>query len=79
MNVVIFVPIGLFLPSCFEKFEKNKPLFLTALISSKSIEIVQGVARIGMFELDDILGNVVGAEIGFGVYWGMKVLFKKCK
>ena len=65
MNVVMFVPIGLLLPCCFRKFEKNKRIFLTALICSSGIELLQGIFKIGMLETDDVLGNVLGAEIGF--------------
>lgn len=72
MNVVMFVPIGLFLPCCFEKFEKNKVLFVTMLACSGGIELIQGVMKIGMFELDDVLGNVIGAEVGFLIWWGSR-------
>lgn len=72
MNVVMFVPIGLFLPCCFEKFEKNKVLLLTAFVCSGGIELIQGIMRIGMFELDDVLGNVIGAEVGFLIWWGSR-------
>lgn len=69
MNVVMFVPIGLLLPCCFRKFEKNKRIFLTALICSSGIELLQGIFKIGMSETDDVLGNVLGAEIGFLIWW----------
>lgn len=72
MNVVMFVPIGLFLPCCFEKFEKNKVLFVTMLACSGGIELIQGVMKIGMFEVDDVLGNVIGAEVGFLIWWGSR-------
>lgn len=72
MNVIMFVPIGLFLPCCFEKFEKNKVLLLTAFVCSGGIELIQGIMRIGMFELDDVLGNVIGAEVGFLIWWGSR-------
>ncbi len=69
MNVVMFVPIGLLLPCCFRKFEKNKRIFLTTLICSSGIELLQGIFKIGMLETDDVLGNVLGAEIGFLIWW----------
>lgn len=76
MNVIMFVPLGLFLPCCFRVFGKNRLVFLTALFSSGGIELIQGIARIGMFEMDDILGNVVGAEIGYLIWWGMIRIYK---
>lgn len=68
MNIAMFIPLGLLLPCCFRVFEKNRFVFLTTLFFSGSIELIQGFARIGMFELDDILGNVLGAEIGWLIY-----------
>ena len=76
MNVVVFVPIGLLLPCCFRKFEKNKRILLTALISSSGIELLQGIFKIGMLETDDVLGNVLGTEIGFWI-WGVSRKGKK--
>lgn len=76
MNVVMFVPLGIFLPCCFQIFEKNWLLFLMAVLCSGSIEFIQGITRIGMFELDDLLGNVVGAEIGFFIWWIISKLVK---
>lgn len=75
MNVVMFVPLGFFLPCCFHEFQKNHSLFSTTFLFSWGIEIIQGVSKIGMFEVDDILGNVVGAEIGFCLYrvsWNLR-------
>lgn len=71
MNVVMFIPMGFFLPGCFKRFEKNRYVFFVALISSGTIELIQGFARIGMFELDDILGNVLGAEVGYWIWRGV--------
>lgn len=69
MNVVMFVSIGLLLPCCFQKFEKNERIFLTALICSSGIELLQGILKIGMLETDDVIGNVLGAEIVFLIWW----------
>lgn len=77
MNIVMFIPIGVSLPLCFERFEKNRFLLGTALSISVFIECIQGIVRIGMFELDDILGNVAGAEIGFVLYHILYFIMKK--
>ena len=71
MNIVMFVPIGFLLPCCFELFEKGRHVITIIFISSTVIECVQGVARIGLFEFDDIIGNVLGSGIGFFIYWMM--------
>lgn len=69
INIFMFIPIGFFLPCCFEKFEKNRILIRTAILFSGGIECVQGIMKLGMFELDDILGNAIGAQLGFIVYY----------
>lgn len=77
MNIVMFAPVGLFLPCCFRKFERNRFILLGAFFLSGAIEIIQGITKIGMFESDDIVGNVLGAEIGFGIYWILNRVFRK--
>lgn len=77
MNIVMFVPFGFFLPCCFQRFQKNRVLIFAAFLFSGGIELIQGVSRIGMFEVDDILGNAAGAEIGFFLYWMSRKLRKR--
>lgn len=79
MNILMFVPLGMLLPLNFNCFKKNKYVILTALVISVEIESAQGVLQIGMFEVDDILGNVLGAEIGFLCYDVAKWLKKRLK
>lgn len=68
MNILMFVPLGVLLPLNFKYFCKNRCVILTALAVSVGIESIQGILRIGMFEVDDILGNMFGMEIGFLCY-----------
>lgn len=68
MNILMFVPFGVLLPLNFKCFCKNRCVILTALAVSVAIESIQGILQIGMFEVDDILGNVLGTEIGFLCY-----------
>lgn len=77
MNIFMFIPIGFLLPYCFKKFEKNKTVFFTAMLFSSIIECVQGFLRIGMFEVDDILGNVFGAEVGFFLFYLVRKIYQK--
>lgn len=67
-NIAMYVPIGGFLPYCFKIFEKGRYTLLAVLCCSVSIELLQGLLSIGLFETDDIFGNVLGATIGFGFY-----------
>lgn len=68
MNVVLYIPLGLFLPCCFRLFERVRYTVLTAFLCSLCIETIQGVFGIGCFEVDDILNNTLGALIGVLLY-----------
>lgn len=77
MNVLMFVPIGILLPCCFRWFEKNKRVFFFTVIFSGIIECTQGIFKMGMFETDDILGNVFGAELGFFSFYLLRKIYRK--
>ena len=71
----MFIPIGFLLPCCFKLYEKYRYVLITAVIASVSIELLQLIFRIGLFETDDVINNVFGAVIGLGIY----VVVKKVK
>jgi len=74
-NMIMFLPFGFF-ASYYLKAEKlTLPLILT-LIASLSIEIVQMcIGRV--FDVDDIILNLLGGTIGFYLYTGFyKVVVK---
>lgn len=68
MNIAVYIPFGYLLPCCFEKLKQGKYAILIAFICSGGIEFIQGIAGIGLFEVDDIINNVLGATIGMLVY-----------
>lgn len=68
LNVILYIPLGLFLPCCFRLFEKVRYTVLTAFLCSVCIETIQGIFHIGFFEVDDILNNTLGAIIGVLLY-----------
>lgn len=73
MNVAMYIPLGFLMPCCFELFRRYRNIILATVMSSAGIELVQGVFKIGLFEVDDIINNTFGAAIGVGIY----VLFHK--
>ena len=63
LNYLLFMPLGFLLYLCFgEKYGLR--VVIAGLLLSVSIEIVQLVFRIGLFEFDDMIGNTVGCLIG---------------
>lgn len=67
MNVVMYIPFTFFLLCCFEKIKKGHAL-LISFICSASIELIQRYFQIGLFEVDDVINNVLGAVIGILLY-----------
>lgn len=65
-NITLFLPYG-FLVSYFIKIEKTLSIFLLTLLTSISIETTQ--LMIGrVFDIDDILLNLIGGLSGYFIY-----------
>lgn len=64
-NILIFLPLGIFLPILFKKYNVLSKVFISSIILSFLIEILQFILQIGQFDIDDILLNSIGTVIGF--------------
>ena len=67
-NVLIFAPLGYFLPLLFKKFKKLKYTILFSFGISLLFEICQYVLFLGSTDIDDIILNVCGSFVGFLFY-----------
>ena len=73
-NIVLFVPLGLFLPYFFPKLRRfGRFIGVTAAIIA-SVELLQWVTLLGSADIDDLILNVLGASAGFAVgrLWARK-------
>ena len=66
-NLALFVPMGMALPCLFKKLNRFWKVTLTVLGMVVIIELVQGLLRVGSIDIDDVIFNVVGAMIGYGI------------
>ena len=66
-NLALFVPMGMALPCLFKKLNRFWKVLLTVLGMVVIVELVQGVLRVGSIDIDDVIFNVVGAMIGYGI------------
>ena len=66
-NFVLFMPMGALLPCVIRKLDRFWKVTLTVLGMVVMVEIVQGILRVGSVDIDDVLFNVVGAMIGYGL------------
>lgn len=66
-NIALLVPIGFLVP-CIYPNVKWKSLLFIAIIAGFSIEMMQVVLGVGIFDIDDILLNALGVMIGYWVF-----------
>lgn len=71
LNYILFVPLGFLLYLCFSEKRNQSGVGINAakvvligFLISASIESVQLIFRIGLFEFDDMIGNTIGCLIG---------------
>ena len=67
LNVILFVPLGFFLPLLYKKYHDMKTVALTGFLFSLSIEIVQ-MFDWGSSDINDLITNTAGACFGFFAY-----------
>ena len=67
-NVLVFIPYGLLLPVSYPVCRKWWRVFYCAIGLVVGIELFQLFSAFGAFDVDDILLNVWGAMLGYGVY-----------
>ena len=67
-NVVLFIPLGWFLPALFPALRSFLMTVLSVLVSVSCVEILQVVFTVGICDVDDLLLNLLGASMGYGLY-----------
>src|SRR5205085_1758774 len=63
-NIILFMPPGFLLPLLYRPISWKGVLGI-AVVSSLCIETLQRVLRAGIFDVDDILLNTLGALLGY--------------
>ena len=58
LDIILFIPLGLFLPILFPKTKKIKNFILICLTISIIKELFQLLLNVGMFNIDDIILNL---------------------
>ena len=72
-NVVMFIPLGFFLPKLWQKQRKLWRTLLTTVLIILLVELTQMFTLVGSCDTDDLILNTLGAAIGYG---GYKILIK---
>lgn len=68
LDIILFIPLGLFLPILFPKTKKIKNFILICLTISIIKELFQLLLNVGMFNIDDVILNLSGAIISYTIF-----------
>lgn len=67
LNVILFVPMGIFLPALYGKYDRISKIALTGFLISLSVEIVQ-MFGYGATDINDLITNTIGTCLGGCIY-----------
>lgn len=67
-NVVMFVPLGFFLPKVSPRQRKFWRAMVTTALIILLVEMIQLFSLRGICDVDDLILNVLGAAIGYALY-----------
>lgn len=82
LNILMFVPLGFWLPVGKERFRVFWKTYLVGFLLTVGIESLQLLLALGLFEVADLFNNTLGTMIGYGLYKIVEyvvLLFKKEK
>ena len=73
LNVVIFIPLGIYAGVLFKRWSFGKKLFFFFLISLV-FEAIEFLFKIGAFDVTDIVTNTIGGIIGLMMFKAIEKL-----
>jgi len=74
LNVVIFVPLGIYAGVLFKRWNFAKKLFIFFLVSL-IVEALQFILAVGAFDITDIITNTSGGIIGLLIFKAIEKVF----
>lgn len=67
-NLLIFVPLGLYLPMLFQRMRRFASACLVIVAISVLLEVLQYLLGTGSTDVDDLLLNTLGGICGYGLF-----------
>lgn len=67
-NVIMFIPLGFFLPLVAAKLRRLWKVILATAVIITLVEITQLLTLVGSCDIDDLILNILGAAMGYGLY-----------
>ena len=68
-NIIMFIPLGFLLPRVFLRLSSLPRVLITTAAIITLVEILQLFTLVGSCDIDDLILNVLGATIGFGLHF----------
>ena len=78
-NIGMFIPLGFFLPTLWKGLRKWWKTWLAVLLIMLVIELAQLFSLRGSFDVDDLILNLLGAAMGYVIFWWTNPAKKKKK
>lgn len=75
MNMVIFIPLGVYFEIIFSKWSTMKKVFIVFVVSL-SCEILQFIMAVGASDITDVINNTLGGIVGVLIIKLLIRLFK---
>ena len=73
-NTAMFIPSGIFLPIIYKKLNSFWKVVSAGALFSLCIELIQLPFSVRASDVDDLILNVLGVAIGYGIYSAVKHL-----
>lgn len=67
-NVFLFLPLGCIVPIYMKSMREMWKVILVGFGTSLTVECIQLLSHLGLFELDDLFHNTLGAYWGYCIY-----------
>ena len=67
-NIIMFLPLGFLLPRVFRRIISLPQVLVTTTVLITAVEILQLFTLVGSCDIDDLILNVLGSAIGYGIH-----------
>ena len=74
LNVMIFIPLGIYVGVLAKRMTFNTKLFSFFLVSLM-FEVLQFILKVGAFDITDIITNTTGGIIGLMIYVAFEKIY----
>lgn len=71
-NVILFLPLGIFLPMLFVRLRAFWRFALAALLAILAVEALQLFTGLGTLDVDDLILNLMGIALGYLLWQGSR-------